>query len=155
MTTIRRPITILMADDDPEDREFAREALAESRLANDFHTVADGKELLDYLRREGDYAEDERAAPRPGLILLDLKMPRMDGLEALREMRDDPDIPFIPVVVLTTSAADQDIVDSYDLGANSFIRKPVTFEALVQSLRAVGQYWFEIVEVPADREDTG
>jgi len=151
MTNTRRPITIVMADDDPEDREFAREALDESRLANDFHTVADGQELLAYLRREGEYAE-EGAAPRPGLILLDLKMPRMDGLEALREIRSDPDIGFIPVVVLTTSAADQDIVDSYDLGANSYIRKPVTFESLVEALRAVGRYWFEIVELPT-RDD--
>lgn len=149
MTPARRPITILMADDDPEDREFAREALAESRLRNDFRTVADGKELMAYLRREGPYA-DPADAPRPGIILLDLKMPRMDGFEALAAIKADPALRRIPVVVLTTSGADEDITRSYDLKASSYIRKPVEFEGLVDALKAVGRYWLEIVELPSD-----
>ena len=147
MSSRRRTITILMADDDPEDRDFARQALADSRLANDFRTVTDGVELLEYLRREGEY-EDPEDAPRPGLLLLDLKMPRMDGLEALREIRAQPEFRSLPVVVLTTSSADEDIAASYELGANSYIRKPVTFDGLVEALGAVGRYWFEIVELP-------
>lgn len=149
MSDRRRPVTILMADDDPEDREFAREALEGSRLANDFRTVSDGVELLAYLRREGEWGEPG-SAPRPGLILLDLKMPRMDGLEALREIRSDPELRNLPVVVLTTSGADEDIARSYELGANSYIRKPVTFEGLVEALGAVGRYWFEVVEIPGE-----
>lgn len=149
MNTVRQPITILMADDDHEDREFAREALEAARLFNNFRTVEDGVELLDYLFRRGDYA-DPATSPRPGIILLDLKMPRMDGFEALGRIKAEPALARIPVVVLTTSGADEDIARSYDLGANSFIRKPVNFEGLVDAVRALGRYWFEIVELPAD-----
>jgi CheY-like chemotaxis protein len=147
MTEARRAITILMADDDPDDRLLAREALEESRLGNDLHFVADGEELMDYLLRRGAYA-DPAASPRPGLILLDLNMPRKDGREALREIKAHPELRRIPVVVLTTSRADEDVLRSYDLGANSFISKPVTFEALVGTMRALGRYWIEIVELP-------
>ncbi|CAN5647748.1 response regulator [soil metagenome] len=149
MTTARpaKPITILMADDDLEDREFAREALTEARLTNDFRTVNDGVELLDYLFRRNAFAEPG-AAPRPGIILLDLQMPRMDGFEALAEIKADPSLGRIPVVVLTTSGADEDIARSYDLKANSYIRKPVNFEGLVEAVQALGRYWFEIVELP-------
>ena len=145
----RQPITILMADDDPEDRQFAREALSESRLRNDFRTVSDGVELLDYLHRRGDYAEPG-TAPRPGIILLDLKMPRMDGFEALTHIKADPTLARIPVVILTTSGADEDIARSYDLKASSYIRKPVDFDGLVDALRALERYWLEIVELPSD-----
>jgi CheY-like chemotaxis protein len=145
----RAPITILMADDDPEDREFAREAFEGSRLANDFRTVEDGQELLDYLYREGRYAEPG-AAPRPGIILLDLKMPRLGGMEALERIKGDPVLARIPVIVLTTSGSDEDIIRSYDLRANSFIRKPVTFEGIVEAVRAIGEYWFQIVQLPPD-----
>lgn len=138
-----------MADDDHEDREFAREAFEESRLANDFRTVGDGVELLEYLRREGAYAE-AGAAPRPGLILLDLQMPRLDGFQTLERIRADPSLARIPVVVMTTSGADEDIARSYDAGANSYVRKPVTFEGLVDAVRAMGRYWLEIVELPRD-----
>lgn len=141
-----------MADDDHEDREFAREAFEESRLANDFRTVGDGVELLEYLRREGAYSEPG-AAPRPGLILLDLQMPRMDGFQTLEQIRSDPSFTRIPVVVMTTSGADEDIARSYDAGANSYVRKPVTFEGLVDAVRAMGRYWLEIVELPRDGQE--
>ena len=142
-----RPITILLADDDPDDRMLARDALDESRLANDLHEVCDGEELLEYLRRRGKYA-DPASAPRPGLILLDLNMPRKDGREALREIKADPELRSIPVVVLTTSQAEEDIYRTYDLGVSSFITKPVSFEGLVAVMKALGRYWFEIVELP-------
>ena len=150
MSNLRQPITILMADDDADDRDFARDALAESRLANDLHCVQDGEELLEYLDRRGRYAAPANA-PRPGLILLDLNMPRMDGREALRAIKDHPDLRQIPVVILTTSKAEEDIYRSYDLGANSFITKPVTFASLVEVMRGLGRYWLEIVDLPAQR----
>ncbi|RYG46314.1 response regulator [bacterium] len=135
-----------MADDDPEDCMLATEALAESRLANDVRTVGDGQELLDYLRREGKYAGQD--IPRPGLILLDLNMPRMDGREALSRIKADPDLRRIPVVVLTTSKAEEDVFRSYDLGANSYITKPVTFDSMVNVTKALASYWFNIVMLP-------
>ena len=142
-----QPIVILIADDDADDRMLARDALEESRLANTLKFVVDGEELLDYLHRRGTFA-DAAMSPRPGVILLDLNMPRKDGREALREIKSDPQFRSIPIVVLTTSKAEEDIYRSYDLGVNSFITKPVTFEGLVEVMRAVGKYWFEIVELP-------
>lgn len=142
-----QPITILMADDDPDDRLLAQNAFKVSRLANDLRLVVDGEELMDYLKRRGKYA-DPALSPRPGLILLDLNMPRKDGREALAEIKADPDLQTIPVVVLTTSKADEDIYRSYAVGASSFITKPVSFEGLVDVIRTVGHYWFEIVELP-------
>ena len=148
MSKSGRPITILLADDDADDRMMAGEALVESRLANDLRYVEDGEELMDYLYRRGRYAA-AAAAPRPGLILLDLNMPKKDGREALREIKADPELRTIPVIVLTTSQAEEDIYRTYDLGVNSFITKPVVFESLVRVMKAIGQYWFEIVELPA------
>jgi CheY-like chemotaxis protein len=145
----RLPITILVADDDEEDRQLAHRALTAARLANDVHFVADGEELMDYLQRRGRYA-DAAASPRPGLLLLDLRMPKKDGFECLREIRQDAALRRIPVVILTTSRAEEDIYRSYDLGVNSFIAKPVTFGGLVDAMRAIGRYWFEIVELPTD-----
>ena len=147
MSTSGERIVILMADDDADDRKLTQMALAESRLANDVHMVEDGEELLDYLLHRGAYS-DPRTAPRPGVILLDLNMPRMDGREALREIKADPDLRSIPMVVLTTSEEDEDIFRSYDLGASSYITKPVTFDALVQVMRELGNYWFQIVRLP-------
>jgi CheY-like chemotaxis protein len=144
----RSSVVILMADDDADDRELTRDALEESRLANELHFVADGVELLDYLHHRGVYSLPD-SAPRPGVILLDLNMPRKDGREALREIKADPGLRMIPVVVLTTSKAEEDIVRSYDLGANSFISKPVTFAGLVEVVRGLGKYWFDIVELPS------
>jgi CheY-like chemotaxis protein len=147
MNNAAKPITILLADDDADDRMLARDALAESRLANNLHFVEDGEQLLDFLQRRGTYA-DPAKSPRPGLILLDLNMPRKDGREALREIKADPDLRRIPIVILTTSKAEEDIYRTYDLGVNSFITKPVTFDGLVTVMRALGKYWFEIVELP-------
>lgn len=147
-----RSIVILMADDDAEDRLLTQEALAESRLANTLYCVEDGEELLDYLYRRGRFS-NPADAPRPGLIFIDLNMPRKDGREALREIKADEHLRQIPVVVLTTSEAEEDIYRSYDLGVNSFITKPVTFDALVDVMRALGRYWFEIVELPPDNPE--
>jgi CheY-like chemotaxis protein len=141
------PITILMADDDADDRRLTREAFEDSRLANTLRFVENGEELMEYLRHEGKYA-DPASAPRPGLILLDLNMPRFDGRSALADIKKDPELRQIPVVVLTTSEADEDVYRSYDLGVNSYIVKPVTFEALVNILQTIEKYWFEIVELP-------
>jgi CheY-like chemotaxis protein len=148
MSDLGSPITILMADDDVDDRMLTREALEESRVRNNLYFVEDGEELLDYLNRRGKFADAEQA-PRPGLILLDLNMPKKDGREALREIKADPDLRRIPVVIMTTSKAEEDIYRSYDLGANSFITKPVTFERLVELMRTLGQYWIEFVELPS------
>jgi CheY-like chemotaxis protein len=144
-----RPIIILLADDDEEDRMLAADALAESRVVNDLRFVEDGDELLDYLYHRGRYS-DLQKSPAPGLILLDLNMPRKDGREALREIKADPDLRRIPVVILTTSKAEEDIYRTYDLGANSFITKPVSFEGLVAVMRDIGRYWIEIVELPPE-----
>ena len=146
-----KSIVILMADDDADDRLLAKDALAECRVPAELHFVENGEELLDYLHRRNKYAEGV-ASPRPGLILLDLNMPRKDGREALREIKSNPELRKIPVVVLTTSQADTDIGQIYDLGANSFITKPVTFAGLLQVMQTLGKYWFEIVELPAKAE---
>jgi len=149
MDYTEKTITILMADDDEDDRFMAREALQEARLANDLHFVEDGVELMDYLYRRGKY-RNNADAPRPGLILLDLNMPRKDGREALKEIKSDPDLRQIPIVVLTTSKADEDIYRSYNLGVNSYITKPVSFEGLVEVMKALSMYWFKIVQLPAN-----
>lgn len=140
-------VLILMADDDADDRLLAADALAEARLNNELRFVEDGEELMDYLNRRGRWSAPG-AAPRPGLILLDLNMPRKDGREALREIKADPELRRIPVVVLTTSRAEEDVVRSYDLGASSFISKPVTFDGLVSAMKALGRYYIQIVELP-------
>ena len=150
MSDAGRPITILLADDDEDDRLMTRDALREARLHNDLQTVVDGVELLQYLRNEGAYASPE-SAPRPGLVLLDLNMPRMDGREALFEIKRDPRLRSLPVVVLTTSKAEEDIVRTYELGVNSFISKPVTFFGLVEVMKAFSRYWLEIVDLPPHR----
>jgi CheY-like chemotaxis protein len=147
MSELGQPITILLADDDEDDRLMTRDALREARLHNDLRTVVDGVELLEYLRNEGAYAQAE-SAPWPGLLLLDLNMPRMDGREALREIKDDAKLRMLPVVVLTTSKAEEDIVRTYELGVNSFISKPVTFMGLVDVMKAFSRYWLEIVDLP-------
>ncbi|WP_374601332.1 response regulator [Arenimonas sp.] len=151
MNKPRQPITILMADDDPDDRLMTQEAFTECRLRNPLHFVSDGEELLDYLHRRGPYA-DEAAYPMPGLILLDLNMPRKDGREVLREIKDDPRLRYIPVVILTTSKAEEDVLRSYRDGVNSFISKPVTFAALLDVVQTLGKYWLQVVDLPAGAE---
>lgn len=141
------PISILVADDDADDRLMIGEAFEEAMLKNPVAYVQDGIELLEYLRHEGEYT-DAAAHPTPGIILLDLNMPRMDGRTALEEIRKDPILKRIPVVVLTTSQAEEDILRTYDLGVNSFITKPVTFDGLVQVVQVLNRYWIEIVALP-------
>lgn len=140
-------VTFLMADDDPDDRLLTQKALAEYRLKNGMKFVEDGEELMDYLHRRGDYA-DPTSSPRPGVILLDLNMPRKDGRQALEEIKADPILRRIPVVVLTTSKAEEDMLRSYDLGVNAYITKPVTFQALVEAMKVLTMFWFEIVKLP-------
>jgi CheY-like chemotaxis protein len=151
VSTIDTTLTILLADDDEEDRTMTIEALRERRVANDIRCVADGQELVDYLFHRGAYTDPDDA-PKPGLILLDLNMPKKDGREALAEMKIDTKLRSIPVVILTTSRAEEDIVRTYDLGVNSFISKPVTFDGLVRAMDVFSQYWLQIVELPTTTE---
>ena len=147
---MEKPITILIAEDDEEDRMFVQDAWAENRLNNDLRFVTDGEELMDYLLRRGQY-EDPSDSPRPGLILLDLNMPRKDGREALEEIKAHPSLRSIPIVVLTSSKAEEDILRSYDLGVSSYLVKPVTFDKLIDLIQGMGRYWLEIVELPDNR----
>ena len=143
------PITILVADDDADDRMMIQEAFEESKLNNKLDFVENGQLLLDYLKRTGDFAS-LAGEPYPGLILLDLNMPKMDGREALREIKADPELCRIPVVILTTSEAEEDIARTYGLGVNSFITKPVTFDRLVEIVTVLCSYWVEIVALPPE-----
>jgi CheY-like chemotaxis protein len=140
-----------MAEDDPDDRMLTEMAWKDGRLANELKFVSDGEELLDYLYHRGKY-HDPADAPRPGIILLDLNMPRKDGREALKEIKADPVLRCIPIVVLTTSKAEEDILRTYDLGANSFITKPVSFHALIDLMKTLRKYWLEIVELPPQQD---
>jgi CheY-like chemotaxis protein len=150
----RVPFPILMADDDPDDRMLAEEALSECRIRNVMYFVEDGEALLDYLKRRGKYVQPH-LSPRPGLILLDWNMPRKSGSEALLEIKSDPDIRSIPVIVLTTSNAEEDIAQAYQLGANSFITKPVTFDGLVEVMHGLKLFWLEIVAMPLPDQSLG
>ena len=141
-----------MADDDEDDRLLTQDALAESRVLNELHFVEDGVELLEYLERKGRF-EDKAVSPRPGLILLDLNMPRMDGREALEAIKGNPNLKGIPVVILTTSKQEEDMVKGYNLGAASYITKPVTFDGLVDLMKTLGKYWVEFVELPTTFND--
>ncbi|MHB1863992.1 MAG: response regulator [Gemmatimonadaceae bacterium] len=142
---------ILICDDDEDDRLLTKQALEEAHLSNDVRYVEDGEQLMDYLHRRGEYAGQNGKAPRPGLILLDLNMPKKDGRECLREIKSDDNLRDIPIVVLTTSRQDEDIANSYQLGVNSYVAKPVTFTGLVDALKVLGRYWFELVELPPRR----
>ncbi|MEP7338748.1 MAG: response regulator [Acidobacteriota bacterium] len=142
-------LTILVVDDDEDDRDSIRKAWSQSRVAQNLRFLNDGEELTEYLNHTGKYA-DPASSPRPALILLDLNMPRKDGREALREIKANPELRRIPIIVLTTSQADEDISSSYDLGANSYIAKPVTFAVLVDVLQVLGRYWIEIVKLNTD-----
>jgi CheY-like chemotaxis protein len=142
------PITILICDDDEDDRLLTQQALDDAHVSNSIRFVEDGEQLLDYLYQRGEFGGERGRAPRPGLILLDLNMPKLDGRGALRAIKGDPTLHDIPVVVLSTSRADEDVVRSYRLGVNSFITKPVTFSGLVDAMNVVGRYWLEIVELP-------
>lgn len=143
----RYPISILVADDDADDRMLIADAFEEACLRNPVDFVVDGIDLLELLRHEGKY-QDRKGTPLPSLILLDLNMPRMDGRTALAEIRKDPTLRTIPIIVLTTSKSEEDILRTYDLGVNSFITKPVTFDSLVEVVRVLNKYWIEIVALP-------
>lgn len=147
LTTPPGPFVILMAEDDPDDQMLVREAFDEVYLKNPLQFVNDGEQLMDYLHCRGDYGYLE-GRPLPGLILLDLNMPRKDGREALKEIKADEKLRKIPIVVLTTSKAEEDIIKSYDLGASSYIVKPVTLQSLMEVARSLGEYWMEIVTLP-------
>lgn len=144
-----KSIVILMADDDEDDVLLTQKALQKGKLLNTLYRVQDGEELLDYLLHRGAYSESAEA-PRPGIILLDLNMPKKDGREALMELKTHEELKDIPIVVFTTSKAEEDIYRSYQLGVNSFITKPVTFEGLIEVMQTLGKYWFEIVTLPYD-----
>ena len=146
------PISILIADDDADDRMLIEDAFEESRLSNPLVFVEDGEQLLAYLRREPPYA-DVKGQPLPGLIILDLNMPKMDGRTALSHLKADPELQRIPVIVLTTSQAEEDILKTYGLGVSSFISKPVTFDGLVEVVKIIGQYWIQIVALPPSELD--
>jgi CheY-like chemotaxis protein len=141
-----KPAMILMADDDAEDCLLVRDALQENGLPHAIRFVRDGEELLDYLHRRGEYEMAD--APRPDLILLDLKMPKKDGREALKELKTEPRLKTIPIVVFTTSMDKEDIEFAYRMGVNSYVAKPATFRALVDFVATLGKYWFELVERP-------
>ncbi len=146
MSAAKKEIVILMADDDDDDFLLTQKALKQSKLLNMLIRVKDGEELIDYLLQQGEY--ENKDIERPGVILLDLNMPRKDGREALKEIKSNPRLSEIPVVVFTTSKAEEDVYRSYQLGVNSFITKPVTFESLINVMQTLGKYWFEIVELP-------
>lgn len=142
-----KPITILLAEDDEEDRYLIGEALDEGRVPNRLYVVEDGEQLLDCLYRRGKYADSDQW-PDPDLILLDLNMPRKDGREVLEEIKADPDLRRTPIVVLTTSRAQEDISRSYNQGVSGFITKPVTFRELMEVMKTIGAYWGNISTLP-------
>ena len=144
---IGKRVVILLAEDDPGDQELTRRALMDDILRVDLRIVENGEEALDYLHRRGEYAV-EGAAPRPDLFLLDLNMPRMGGREVLAHLKQDPTLCGIPVVVLTTSNQEIDILKSYSLGCNSYIRKPVDLDQFINVVRKLENYWFEVVTLP-------
>lgn len=147
-----RPIVILLAEDDPAHAEIVRRNMEKSRIANRLEHVADGQIALDYLYRRGEFSDPARA-PRPGLILLDLRMPRIDGLEVLKTIKSDPDLARIPVVVLTTSSAEADMAKAYDHHANSYLVKPVDFSMFVSLMEVLGYYWLVCNKTPAPQHD--
>lgn len=155
-SNVRANITILIAEDDPDDRLIAEEAFQECRVGVPLHFVADGEEVMDYLHRRGRYAGvPGQPAPTPALILLDLNMPRKDGWETLQEIKADPDLRHIPVVVLTTSCAEEDILRSYRDGGNSFITKPASFEGMLELVRNLEKYWLETADLPPTGAGSG
>jgi two-component system, chemotaxis family, response regulator Rcp1 len=138
------PINVLLVEDNPADADLTRETFESSRLQLDLSVVADGAEAIAYLRHQGGYAD----ARRPDLILLDLNLPRVDGRQVLANIKEDPDLRNIPVVVLTSSDAERDIVQSYALGANCYVTKPVDLKAFQSIVAAVEGFWFSIVRLP-------
>ncbi|MEO5657479.1 MAG: response regulator [Nitrospiria bacterium] len=145
--TTARPVTILLVEDNLQDIEITRRAFAKGRVKNDLIAVRDGEEALDYLYRRGRY-QDPGTSPRPGMILLDLNLPKIGGMEVLQQIKKDDDLRTIPVIVLTVSEREQDIVNSYDLGVNTYIQKPVEFESFMRVVNTVHEYWILIATLP-------
>lgn len=143
----KKRITILLAEDSTDEQILLQQALRASHLRNDLYIVKDGEELLDYLHHRHQYSE-KAIAPRPDLILLDLYLPKMDGKQAIQAIKSDPQLRRIPIVVLTYSKSEEDIRASYELGASSYLAKPMNFELLVEAVNTLGDYWFDIVELP-------
>ncbi|MEM0951427.1 MAG: response regulator [Cyanobacteria bacterium P01_H01_bin.74] len=150
--SVKQPVNILLADDDPDDQSITLEAFRESELPNHFYAVENGQELLDFLRHKGCY-KNVKKSPRPSLLLLDINMPKMTGLEALQEIKQDDQLRTIPIIILTTSIADEDIIRSYNLGVNSYIKKPVNFEDLLEAVIKINTYWFDLVSLPPGAEN--
>jgi CheY-like chemotaxis protein len=149
MIATKYPIRIVVADDDADDRMMIRDAFEESKLGNPIDFIEDGMELMEYLNRQGKYSS-LKGQPYPGFILLDLNMPRKDGRTALKEIKESAELHRIPIVILTTSKAEEDIIKTYNLGVNSFICKPVSFDKLVDIVKTVGHYWIQIVALPPE-----
>jgi len=143
--------TLLLVEDNPDDEALTLRALRRHNLGNEILVARDGQEALDYLFAEGDYRERD-PQQLPQVILLDLKLPKVDGLQVLERLRAEPRTRRIPVVVLTSSSEERDIVRSYDLGANSYVRKPVDFEQFIEAARQLGLYWLVLNEAPDGRE---
>lgn len=140
-------VTIAIAEDDHDDRMMIEDALRDCHITNPVDFLEDGEALMQYLRREGPYA-DLKGTQLPGLVLLDLNMPRKDGREALAEIKADPGLRHVPVVVMTTSRSPDDVAVTYDIGANSYVAKPIHYEELLDVLRTLGKYWLEVVDLP-------
>jgi CheY-like chemotaxis protein len=147
MTNEIRPVSILLVEDNLQDVEITRRAFAKGRVRNDLRVVRDGEEALDYLLRRGKY-QDPASSPRPGMILLDLNLPRLGGLEVLQRIKNDESLKTIPVIVLTVSQREEDIVRSYNLGVNTYIQKPVEFENFMRVVNTVHDYWILIATLP-------
>jgi CheY-like chemotaxis protein len=141
-----QPSNILLVEDDPHDVELTLTALTENHLTNEIVVVRDGAEALEYLYRRGDYGS--REAVNPAVILLDLKLPKLDGLEVLKRIKADPDLKTVPVVMLTSSREEKDLTESYGSGANAYVVKPVGFADFVESVREVGLFWTVINQPP-------
>ena len=144
MSSAGDPAEILLVEDNPGDVRLTQEAFREGRIENNLHVVTDGVEALEFLHRRGEYAD----APRPDLVLLDLNLPRKNGDEVLAELKDDEDLRCIPVIVLTSSAAEEDVVKSYELHANAYLTKPVDPDAFIDAVQSFEQFWFSIVKLP-------
>ena len=141
-----KPVEILLVDDNPGDVRLTEEVLREQKMRNVLHTVADGEEAMAFLRRQGKFKD----APRPGLILLDLNLPKKDGREVLAEIKQDEELKLLPVVILTTSQAEEDVLKAYGLHANCYITKPVDLEQLITVVRNIKEFWLTIVAMPTD-----
>jgi len=140
------PVEILLAEDNPGDVKLTRKALEQGKIINNLHVVTDGVEAMAYLRQEGEYAD----RPRPDLVLLDLNMPRKDGREVLQDIKSDDDLRRIPVVVMTSSQAEEDIVQSYDLHANAYVTKPIDFDGFLDVVGSLEDFWLSVVKMPPE-----